>query len=751
MVDFVPFPGMASTDNNIQYPPNEVMITGFGGTVTASGSMVIVPSTGQVGIGTANPIGPFDVNASASIRQGLNVQGAAIVNGLTSNTYGAFGQNVTINSSNASFGTTSGALVVVGGAGIGGNLYIGGGFVVAGQTTFVGNLLVAGLTSNTYVQAAGTTTTNALVSNIYGAFGQNVTVNSNNTSTLIGNGALVVRGGVGIGDNINVGGPQSTFTYSVGVGTSVGTGMTQGLPNVFVWGNVVLSNTSTTGSGLIFPDGTKLTSATLFVPSFGTPGTIQVAGAGNTITGDSSSFVWDNTNKRLGIGTSTPTNLMSVYGTDTVLFNTRPASGVRQEIVVGNVTSYGAVLGYDPSIGQSIGYLRRGDSSASAPAISWAYVSSNYRVGINAITQPQNAMDIGGAVVIGSAYAGVSPVSNSNGLSVQGAVGIGTFTPNNAGKNVLTIFAQTGGGIELSSGNPGAGGGNIQAWTGGGLKFSAYTGGVNAETYVEALRIDPNGNLTTTGAAATFGYNLDLASSLRVGGNITVNGGANYSIFSKPQVVGYTSTALFGSTSGGVFINTDNPSISSGGYYNSNWLATNNAATVLDMTNGTFTVYLANSLTIGNAFSYAQKMQIAQNGNVTLNNNLNVYGEVYAYFSDERLKDNVEIIDNALEKLSCINGVYYNANSIAAELLNEDITVRKLGFLAQQVEKVAPEVVRQAPFDTAPDGSSRSGQDYKTVQYDRLMPLLLQAIKEQQAKIQELEARITTLELDPWP
>ena len=39
MVDFVPFPGMASTDNNTQYPPNQVMVTGYSGTVTASGSM----------------------------------------------------------------------------------------------------------------------------------------------------------------------------------------------------------------------------------------------------------------------------------------------------------------------------------------------------------------------------------------------------------------------------------------------------------------------------------------------------------------------------------------------------------------------------------------------------------------------------------------------------------------------------------------------------------------------------------------
>jgi hypothetical protein len=60
-----------------------------------------------------------------------------------------------------------------------------------------------------------------------------------------------------------------------------------------------------------------------------------------------------------------------------------------------------------------------------------------------------------------------------------------------------------------------------------------------------------------------------------------------------------------------------------------------------------------------------------------------------------------------------------------------------------------PQVIRSAPFDIGTDGHSISGANYMTIQYDKLVPLLVQAIKEQQAQIEKLEHRISFLELDP--
>jgi len=128
------------------------------------------------------------------------------------------------------------------------------------------------------------------------------------------------------------------------------------------------------------------------------------------------------------------------------------------------------------------------------------------------------------------------------------------------------------------------------------------------------------------------------------------------------------------------------------------------------------------------------------------NGNLAVTGEVTAYFSDSRLKDNVTVITDAVDKVKQIRGVYYHASDAAVDLLGEDKTVQKVGLLAQEVEAILPNVIRPAPFDVGTDGLSKSGENYLTLQYERVIPLLVQAIKEQQTQIELLEARIARLE-----
>jgi hypothetical protein len=71
-----------------------------------------------------------------------------------------------------------------------------------------------------------------------------------------------------------------------------------------------------------------------------------------------------------------------------------------------------------------------------------------------------------------------------------------------------------------------------------------------------------------------------------------------------------------------------------------------------------------------------------------------------------------------------------------------------VGVIAQEVEKVLPQVVKLAPFDIEYiDGTkkSKSGENYKTVQYEKLIPLLIEAIKEQNNKIDYLQEQITKL------
>ena len=122
---------------------------------------------------------------------------------------------------------------------------------------------------------------------------------------------------------------------------------------------------------------------------------------------------------------------------------------------------------------------------------------------------------------------------------------------------------------------------------------------------------------------------------------------------------------------------------------------------------------------------------------------------ITAYYSDERLKENIKPIPSALSKLLALRGVTFNSNKTAEQYGYTD-KKEQIGVIAQEVEKVLPQIVVPAPFDIAQDEDgneySKSGENYKTVQYDKLVPLLIEAIKEQQETIINLQRRIESLE-----
>ena len=115
--------------------------------------------------------------------------------------------------------------------------------------------------------------------------------------------------------------------------------------------------------------------------------------------------------------------------------------------------------------------------------------------------------------------------------------------------------------------------------------------------------------------------------------------------------------------------------------------------------------------------------------------------EIVAFYSDERLKENIETIPNALEKVVSLRGVTYNPNQIA-ESYGYNRSEKQVGVIAQEVKEVLPEAIRPAPFDRMIfEGKelSRSGQEYMTVQYEKLVPLLIEAIKELNKEIKDLK------------
>ena len=104
---------------------------------------------------------------------------------------------------------------------------------------------------------------------------------------------------------------------------------------------------------------------------------------------------------------------------------------------------------------------------------------------------------------------------------------------------------------------------------------------------------------------------------------------------------------------------------------------------------------------------------------------------ITAYYSDDRLKTRLGLIENALDKVNSLNGFYYEANQTAQDL---GYTVKKeIGLSAQEVQAILPDsnIVVPAPID----------EKYLTIHYERVVPLLVEAIKELSRQVEELKKK----------
>ena len=125
----------------------------------------------------------------------------------------------------------------------------------------------------------------------------------------------------------------------------------------------------------------------------------------------------------------------------------------------------------------------------------------------------------------------------------------------------------------------------------------------------------------------------------------------------------------------------------------------------------------------------AEEMRLEDDGD------LHVDGDVIAFsttVSDERLKENIQVVDNALDKVSQLKGVTFDWKKDGEH---------SAGLIAQDVEKVLPSAVKEKglPFKANDD------QEYKTVEYSQVTSLLVEAIKELREENKLLRAEIESL------
>jgi hypothetical protein len=246
------------------------------------------------------------------------------------------------------------------------------------------------------------------------------------------------------------------------------------------------------------------------------------------------------------------------------------------------------------------------------------------------------------------------------------------------------------------------------------------------------MRLDVNGNLILGSQTSPAGSN-----GLFVTGNTTING-----ITTAPRIF----LNREGVTGG---ISWYSPSFTAWAEYMASAGATNQGPTRnITAPTGQFVTSWARRSFIENVANYGWTFESGTSAQVTPvvrfeirssdgriwgGNDAYFAGDVYTSFSDLRLKDVKGVIENPLDKLREIDTFYYEANELAVSLGAE--SGRKVGVSAQSVLKVLPEVVSASPLN----------KEYLTVQYEKMVPLLIESIKELERIVKDQQEQINQL------
>jgi len=259
---------------------------------------------------------------------------------------------------------------------------------------------------------------------------------------------------------------------------------------------------------------------------------------------------------------------------------------------------------------------------------------------------------------------------------------------------------------------------------------------VNQYTATSFARANTSANsfAGTSGTATPSTGGITLTS----GNGVTIAGAGSTLTINTPQNLRTTDSPTFNGLSLTTFsVSSTATAPVAGVNSNTNIIATTEFVKDVLMSANTFAIS-----TTGNAFNINQ-YTINQNvgtGNDVQHSSLGIgtaasgtageiraTNDITAYYSDDRLKTKLGNIENALEKLSTLSGFYYEPNEVAQALGYE--VKKQVGVSAQSVQSVMPEVVKPAPID----------EQYLTVQYEKLVPLLIEAIKELKAEVDALK------------
>jgi len=621
-----------------------------------------------------------------------------------------------------------------------------GGFVTSGQITGGGT----GVYAN--VGVVGYSNTNA---GVYGQSTTGIGVSGYAAASTGTQGQSITAIGVAGYSNSNVGvyGSSNTNTGVYGISNSyvgvLGTSNT----------STGVLGTSTSGVGV---DGYSTT-------NFAVRGTNYGSNYGG--------YFVSNTGWSLGAGNTSTTffhidNVGNLGITGAVLSN----SYVSTLGGIGAIGQYNMAYG-NTSSGYNVGLRNDGSSfyilsSNNAGSVTAAGSASfnNYRpFTVNLSTGAVNIAGDGSTTYIGgSAYLTQTLYDNQNTAyyvkpsvgSIFNTVGVTTLNVNNANTNYISVAGQPtvsyqglwlGWNQSLGQGEanficePGSGGGGFN-WQ--------QSNATNGRT--TTMSLSGGGNLNVTGSLTVGGT---LTSNIVVSDNSTSmlklisSGGINYIESGNNGFTGNAALSLTGpyaaqgstlninfanTVSTGTLTATSFTGAGTGLTGTASSLIAGGVATAASSTNANYDIaFLTNFTNIAYCGTIWGNPSNGTLGATTIQ----ATGNITAYYSDRRLKDIEGIIPNALDKVSHLSGVYFTPNDLAGSFGYSDKS-RQVGVIAQEVNAIMPEIISPAPFDIDKDGNSKSGENYMTVHYDKLAPLLIEAIKELKIELDKLKGQL---------
>ena len=623
-------------------------------------------------------------NHKMQFKNGANIQNN-VANQLLLNA----STSTTVTSATNSTSKTTGSLIVAGGMGINNDVYIGG------------NENVSGLLNVTNSTESSTSSNGALV--ISGGLGiaknTNIAgvlkVSNNTTSSSYTTGAMVISGGVGIGGTVNINGDENVTGLLKVTNTAVSTNATSGA--MVISGGVGIGGTVNIAGNENIEGLLNVTNST--ESSTSSNGAVIISG---------------------GLGIAKNTNIAGQLKVTSSTASTNASTGAM--VITGGIGIGGAV------------YIAGNENVAGILKVTDTTVSTNASTGAMVIT---GGVGIGGSVNItgNENVAGLLNVTNSTESSsssngavvILGGVGIAKNT-NIAGELKVTAStdstnASTGalvitGGVGIGGTVNIAGNENVTGL----LKVTntAVSTDATSGAMVISGGVGIGGAVNITGnenVAGLLNVTNSTESSTSSNGAVVILGGLG--IAKNTNIAGVLkvtdTTASTNATSGAMVIS---GGVGIGGVVNIT--GNENVAGVLKVTDTTVST---------NATSGAMVIS----GGAGIGGNLNVGGDftlsgAQTTTSDQTLKTDIVPIDNALDKVLNMNGVYFNW--IDKEKFNDR---HQIGFLAQNVESVIPELVL----------TDNSG--IKSVNYSQLVAVLVEAFKEQNNVINQLKTDVELL------